>query len=122
MSLVLTEKRKEGESGYFRLGVVTLQIPPEDILTNKVVNNTEITPLRAPYPLLQKTGHARWDATIRFRSLVDWSTGEADYQQWDDLRYVVAMFKAAPFVEVENGHLRQILTQDNPSLKKYKIS
>jgi hypothetical protein len=37
------------------------------------------------------------------------------YQQWEDLINAVAIFKAAPFVEVESPHLRQMLAAKDPA-------
>jgi hypothetical protein len=113
MSLMATEERTAGTSGYFRIGDVVLDIPPEEIITSKITNNEEMTPIRAPYPFLEKTGHARWDVTIHWKALVDNTGGASDYSQWIKVRRILAMLKAAPFVEVENRHLRHLFIKDD---------
>src|SRR3954470_18984074 len=96
------------DPGYFRLGSVILQIPPTDITTNKVVNDDQISTLRAGSPMFVKSGQARWDVTVHWKAIrVVNSDGTYDYSQWEDIRRVVATFKASPFVEVENDFLRQ---------------
>ncbi len=40
--------------------------------------------------------------------------GTPDYSQWEDLRKIIAFFKAAPFIEVENAHVRQLVLAENP--------
>ena len=117
MSLTLTPRRKdENEAGYFRLGQVILQIPPEEIQTEKILNNKEVSPLRSRHPMQQKTGFARLDATIRWKALINYAEGGiADYSQWEDLQRVLATFIAAPFAEVENAHLRQLIMKEVPT-------
>jgi hypothetical protein len=108
-----TKPRNQGESGYFRIGDVVLDIPPETIISNKVVNIEELTPIRAPFPYFCKTGHSRWDVTIQWKAIIDQAPdGTLDYTQWGHVRRILAMVKASPFVEVENGHLRQLLGDD----------
>lgn len=99
------------QPGYFRIGVVELQIPPTDITTNRVVNDDQLATLRSSTPMFIKSGQARWDVTVHWKALrVQLTDGTYDYSQWQDLRQVVAMFKASPFVEVENNFLRQHFT------------
>lgn len=58
--------------------------------------------------MVKMTGQSRWDVNVRWTVMMD-ETAVNPYQQWDDLRKILAIFKAAPFVEVENGYLRQLL-------------
>lgn len=108
------------KNGYFRIGFVILQIPPEDILTNRVVNNDKITPLRAGNEMMVKSGQARWDVTVRWVALADYDT--SDYSQWEQLQDVVAMFKAAPFVEVESPHLRQVFAKNDKAMATARLA
>lgn len=121
MSIILNETTRNSQGGYFRIGFVTLTIPPEDIITHKVENNEEITPLRAPYPFRKKTGQSRWDVSISWKAMVNYASS-TPYAQWEDLRSIVAMFKAAPFVEVENKHIRQILSKENTNLTNDRMA
>jgi hypothetical protein len=117
MSQFLTEKRRSGNAGYFRIGDVTLTIPPEEIVTNKVVNNQELSPLRSRYSLFQKTGFSRWDVTISWKALVGVDPNDgvtSDYSEFRSLQRILAMFVAAPFVEIENAHLRQFVAENDP--------
>jgi hypothetical protein len=116
-------KQHPDSGGYFRIGHVVLDIPPEDINTTRVSNSDEVTPLRSPYAMYVKTGQARWDATVRWTAVVKESIdGEPDYSQWEDVRNVLAIFKAAPFVEVENGHLRQVFAALDPSFQTARMA
>ena len=121
MSLVINSTTTQGQPGYFRIGYVVLEIPPEDIITTKIENNEEITPLRAPYPFRKKTGHSRWDVTVRWKSIIN-DLSVNPYQEWDDLRSIVAMFKCAPFVEVENKQIRQILNKEHFGLTSDRMA
>ena len=99
------------QPGYFRIGFVVLDIPPTDISTNKVVNDDQVATLRTGTPMFVKSGQSRWDVTIRWKALRILNTdGTYNYDQWFNLRRITAMFKAAPFVEVENDFLRQHFT------------
>ena len=89
-------------------------IPPESIQTTRLSNNEEITTLRSPQPFYKKTGHEMFNVTVTWKALVDYSTLTPDYSQWEDLRKIIAFFKAAPFIEVENAHLRQLVLAENP--------
>ena len=75
MSIITTEKdystNNPLDAGYFRVGFVTLQIPPQDIVTSRVVNNEKITPLRGMNEMFQKTGQARWDVTVSWTALLN---------------------------------------------------
>lgn len=96
------------QPGYFRIGYVILQIPPTDIATNKVVNDDQLATIRGISPMFIKSGQARWDVTVRWKAVrFEQSNGTYDYSQWVDLRNIVAMFKASPFIEAENAFLRQ---------------
>jgi len=50
MSVITTKKdystNNPLDAGYFRVGFVTLQIPPQDIVTLACCDNEKITPLR----------------------------------------------------------------------------
>ena len=108
--------RSKDTAGHFRLGTVILTIPPEEISISKVQNNDEKTPLRSRFPMFTKTGHARTDVSISWKALLQYTPdGQVDYSEWEDVQQVLAMFVAAPFVEVENSHLRQILVAQDPS-------
>src|ERR1035441_6562046 len=108
--------RSKDTAGHFRLWTVILTIPPEEISISKVQNNDEKTPLRARFPMFTKTGHARTDVSISWKALLQYTPdGQVDYSEWEDVQQVLAMFVAAPFVEVENSHLRQILVAQDPS-------
>ena len=126
MSVITTEKDYSSnnplDAGYFRVGFVTLQIPPQDIVTSRVVNNEKITPLRGMNEMFQKTGQARWDVTVSWTALLNDANQVTRYQQWEDLRNMVAIFKAAPFVEVESPHLRQMLAAHDPEFSTRRLS
>src|SRR5208283_6097848 len=116
MSIILNETTSPNQAGYFRIGHLILSIPPEDLVTSKIENNEEITPLRAPYPFFKKTGHSRWDVTARWKAVID-NSATNPYTQWYMLRQIVAIFKAAPFVEVENQHIRNILMKEDINIQ-----
>ena len=126
MSVITTEKdystNNPLDAGYFRVGFVTLQIPPQDIVTSRVVNNEKITPLRGMNEMFQKTGQARWDVIVSWTALLNDANQVTRYQQWEDLRNMVAIFKAAPFVEVESPHLRQMLAAHDPEFSTRRLS
>jgi hypothetical protein len=98
-------------AGYFRIGNIILSIPPEQIQCHKVINDDEVMPLRFPFAIPIKTGRSRWDVTWSWKALADFDT--QDYTQWLLVQRLLAMFKCAPFVEVENNHIRQIV---NPGI------
>ena len=99
------------QPGYFRIGYVVLQIPPTDISTNRIVNDDQLATIRGISPMFIKSGQARWDVTVHWKAVrFEQSDGTYDYSQWVDLRNIWAIFKAAPFVEVENDFLRQHFT------------
>lgn len=99
------------QSGYFRLGHVVLDIPPTDISTNKVVNDDQVATLRTGTPMFVKSGQSRWDVTVHWKAVRQLNQDDTyDYSQWAKLRNIVAIFRAAPFVEVENDFLRQHFT------------
>lgn len=120
MSLLLSSKRTRKDPGYFRIGHVVLAIPPEEIQTNKVINNQELTPLRSQYSMFQKTGQSRWDISISWKALVYQAGDILDYSDWEDVQRILAIFKAAPFVEIENDHIRQIIAKQDPRFFKGK--
>lgn len=111
------------QPGYFRLGSVVLQIPPTDITTHKTVNDDQVATLRSGTPMFVKSGQARWDVTVRWKSIrhID-STGKYDYSQWTDVRRVVATFRASPFVDVENDFLRQHFTNIQQAYKTQRMA
>ena len=113
MGLLLTSKSRKSDPGYFRVGSVVLQIPPESITINRDSNNQEITTLRSSTPYYKKTGHQRLDVAVTWKAMIV-SDGETkDYQQWRDVRTVLAYLKCAPFIEVENAHIRQfVMTEE----------
>lgn len=104
-------QQNEWPAGYFRLGHIVLDIPPTAISTNKIVNDDQVATLRTGTPMFVKTGQSRWDVTVQWKAVRKLNDdGSFDYSQWRKLRDVVAIFKAAPFVEVENQFLRQHFT------------
>lgn len=126
MSTILTETDYTANdptvAGYFRIGFVTLQIPPENIHTSRVVNNEKIRTVRGMNEMFQKTGQSRWDAVISWTALLNDASNDVLYKQWEDLCNIVAMFKAAPFVEVESPHLRQMLAAEDPEFSTRRLS
>jgi hypothetical protein len=108
MGLQLTDKRRPSDPGYFRIGAVTLSIPPEAITINRNANNQEVTTLRSGTPYYKKTGHQRLDVIVSWKA-VALPNSSNPYQQWRDVRTVLAYLKCAPFVEVENAHIRQFV-------------
>ena len=118
MSIVLTSaKDSKTSQGYFRIGFLTLSIPPSDITTSHTVNNERIGVLRGANEMFRKTGQSRFDVSVTFPVVLnDLGDSSSKYSQWTDLRTVVAMFKSSPFVEVESPYLRQVLAGTDPSL------
>lgn len=110
-------KKRDDSQGYFRIGCVALDVPPQSIQTNRVTNTDEFTVLRGGSPMFTKTGQARWDVSISWKAMIDdQATDEwSRFGDMHDLRYVLAMFKAAPFVEVYNDHLKQVFAALDPS-------
>jgi hypothetical protein len=102
-------------AGYFRLGHIVLQIPPSDITTSRVINNDSIPILRGKNEMFTKSGQARWDVTVRWTAFQVTGTNDP-YFQWEQLQDLIALTKAAPFVEVENGHLRQVFAELDPTM------
>src|SRR5208282_699364 len=108
MGRIISGQRSLGDAGYFRIGNVILDVPPEQIQCHKVLNNSEVQPMRFPFALQVKTGQSRWDVTWSWKAILD-PTQQNPYNEWEIVRLLLAMFKAAPFVEVENAQLRQIV-------------
>jgi hypothetical protein len=100
------------KSGYFRIGNVVLNIPPTNIITDRIINNNRKAILRGKNELFTKSGQARWDVTISWTAVQDPSTTNPN-SEWSKLQTILAMFKVAPFVEVENAHIRQIFTSSS---------
>ena len=79
-------------------------------------------PLRTKYAYQIKTGHSRWDVTIRWKALLNFDANRGiDWSQWDDVRSILAMLKAAPFVEVENADLRRALAEKDAGAKSMRM-
>src|SRR5579872_1687347 len=119
MSITLQRRTNINDSGYFRIGDVILDIPPESIQTDRMSNNEEIVTLRSSQAFYKKTGHELFNVTISWKALVDYTLAGPDYSQWDKLRRVLAFFRAAPFIEIENKHLRQIILSQDSSRTSY---
>lgn len=111
-------------AGYFRIGNLVLSTPPTDIFANRVSGKDRITVLRGSNDMVKMTGHGRWDVTVRWTALLDDTAGSigGKYAQWEQVRTVVAMFKAAPFVEVENSYIRQILVEQDPLFRNMRVA
>src|ERR1700741_2492679 len=107
MGQILVDQRSQGDAGYFRIGNLILDIPPDQIQCHKVINGEEVMPIRFPFAMPVKTGQSRWDVTWSWKAIADFSADDP-YQEWESVQTLLAMFKAAPFVEVENEHIRQI--------------
>src|SRR3954471_17903152 len=119
MSVIRKPEDITGGPGYFRIGFIQLDIPPQDISTTRVANNDEVIPLRSPYAMPIKSGQSRWDVTLRWTALGDDLIG---YEQWEDVRYIAAFVKCAPFIEIENAHLRQFFTALDPSNEHARLA
>lgn len=111
MGKIVVDPRNEGDAGYFRIGNLILDIPPDQIQCHKAINSDEVMPLRFPFAMPIKTGQSRWDVTWSWKAILDFSS-DTPYLEWENVQTLLAMFKAAPFIEVENEHIRQIV---NPS-------
>jgi hypothetical protein len=118
MSVVFSNPRNSNSNGYFRIGNVILNIPPTNIVTDRIINNSRKTTLRGKNEMFTKSGQARWDVTITWTALKD----SESYSQWSDLQTILAIFKAAPFVEVENSHVRQIISDKDPAIKTARMA
>ncbi len=120
MSIPFTQlKGKDAAlAGYLRIGHVVLSMPPTDILTNKVSAKERVSVLLGSNDLVKFTGHGRFDVTVRWTAMLDDAAANSEdkYKQWEDLRTIVAIFKAAPFVEIENSYIRQSLGESDPTL------
>src|SRR6266702_279929 len=121
MSLLFTDHQNPASDGYFRIGNVALQIPPEEMSLKLVSNKDEVMPLRSKYALQVKSGHARWDLSIHWKAIVTSSSRALNWQQWEDVRTILAMLKAAPFVEIENADARALLTKQDPSVNSIRL-
>lgn len=125
MSITFSEFKNDNptKAGYFRIGYVVLANSPEDVLTGRVTNNERLTTLRGRNDMVKKTGQARWDVTVRWIAMLDDSAVSEDgrYQQWEDLRSILSMFYAAPFVEVENAYVRQALAEQDSSMASARM-
>jgi hypothetical protein len=117
------EKNNPTQAGYFRIGHIVLSVPPTDIKSDKLVNNDRLTTLRGRNDMIKKTGQSRWDVSVAFKVMIDdtASTEDGRYKQWEDLRAILAMFHAAPFVEVENGFIRQALAEQDSSMTNSRM-
>lgn len=111
MGLVLKKRTSISDSGYFRIGSVILDIPPESISINRVTNNDELTTLRSGTPYYKKTGHQRLDVVVSWKAMRVKDSARP-WKQWEDVRTVLAYLKVAPFVEVENAHIRQFVMNE----------
>src|SRR5258708_3427729 len=103
MSIPFSRYQQEdwGKAGYFRIGHITLSTPPVDIASNRVSNNDRLTVLRGTNDMFQKTNRTRWDFTVRWVAMLDDLAADdaGRYRDWEDLRSLIAIFRAAPFVE-----------------------
>jgi D-alanyl-D-alanine dipeptidase len=118
MSVVFDSKTKPSQNGYFRIGHIVLDIPPSNIITDRILNNTRKQTLRGKNEMFTKSGQARWDVTITWTAVRQGS----DNSQWEKVQTILAIFKAAPFVEVENAHLRQIFAENDPFMKASRLA
>jgi hypothetical protein len=122
MSVVFSNYLQEdsNKNGYFRIGTVVLNIPPTNIITEKIINNNRKTILRGKNEMFTKSGQSRWDVTVTWKSIL--SGGQDKYSSWEDLQTILAMFKVAPFVEVESPHLRQIFAEKDPKMSASRLA
>lgn len=110
-------------TGHFRIGPVSLQIPPDSLRLVRDTNTDEVMPLRSKYSYGIRTGQARWNLTIQWRALLGQTPdGSTDFSQWEDVRTILAMLKAAPFMDVENVDVRRILTQTDITLGHVRLA
>jgi hypothetical protein len=123
MSLVFSNaSENKTRQGYFRIGLVTLSIPPSDISTSHTINNERIGTLRGANEMFRKTGQARFDVSVTFTAVIDdLADTTTKYHAWEDVRMLLAMFKSAPFTEVESPYLRQVLAGTDPSLGDLQV-
>lgn len=113
MSKLIETFTDPSQAGYFSIGNVALQLSVAGINISRIQNDEEIMTLRAKYPLIVKSGYSRIDVTINWTALlITDNRGNTDFSQYEDLRSIVAMFRAAPFVLIENEHVRNYLTSD----------
>jgi hypothetical protein len=108
MGRILIPQLGQSDAGYFRIGNLVLNIPPEHIQCHKVINNQEVMPLRFPFAMPVKTGQARWDVTWTWKAIYDDSQSDP-WASWRSVQQLLAIFKSSPFVEVFNDHIRQIV-------------
>src|ERR1017187_926237 len=110
-------------TGHFRIGPVSLAIPPDQIQFDKASNNDEILPLRSKYSYEIKTGQARWNLTIHWRALLgEGPNGTVDYSQWEDVRTIVAMVRALDMVASSFVDVRSILTKLDATMSSARIA
>jgi hypothetical protein len=100
---------KAGDLGSFIIGDVVLSIPPSAITTTRIENNEEITSLRSRFPMIRKTGQSIMMATVMWQAVLENNGIDVNYTEWEKLVRIYATFKSAPFVEVQNEHLRTVL-------------
>ncbi len=115
MSQIFQSIETEQDAGYFRIGQEVLVIPPESIATNRISALEELPTLRTEYPTAKRTGHARIDITITWQAVVDHSGASPDYRAWRQVRNILSMVKAAPFVEIYSPHVIQMLQEKDSS-------
>jgi hypothetical protein len=92
---------------------VPFTIPPAKLTINKVSNSDSVQTLRTKFLMIVETGQARWDVIVSWKALLGNGPASSDYwQEWEKVRRILAIFKAAPFVEVENEHIRDVIPSD----------
>jgi hypothetical protein len=111
MSVSLIDPQKQKDAGYFRIGRVELRIPPQEIQSNRGINNEEVVPIRAANAMYKKTGHSRWDFNVTWVALIDYTQANPN-QNWEDVATIWAMARCAPFVEVYNKHINNLINQE----------
>lgn len=101
--------------GYFRIGEIELEIPPERIEIGLSVENDEIPTLRASNSKYVKTGHQTLNFAISWKVFpIELPNGKVDYRLFEQLRRIVAYTHVAPFIEIENALIRETVLSRDP--------
>lgn len=113
-----------------RIGDVMLIVPPLSIDTNRVSNIQKIKTLRSKSSMMVKGGSSMTTITLelyfhdldsingrRVKASGDWDR----YYYMDGLRPLIAQFKKAPFVPIDNKYINETLGIDSVALVNLNV-
>lgn len=109
-----------GDTGFFQINDIVLDIPPEQITVNRQSFNHKWQTIRTPSSIKNKSGFSMIDIILNVKFTnrpVQDDTGSINFSivnGWDKLRALIAQFRVTPFAYVENQFIRNSILGGAP--------